>query len=270
MLCFPNAKINIGLQVTKKRPDGFHNLLSAFYPVGWCDILEILPADAWHFTNTGISIPDIGENNLCLKAYQLLQNDFDLPPVQIHLHKIIPIGAGLGGGSSDAAFTLKSLNTIFNLNLTTAQLEQYARQLGSDCAFFVQNQPRYCYEKGDQFEALPLHLKDFYIVIVYPNLHISTKEAYSSIRPKAPTFDLKEMLKQQDFDKWRSTVENDFEPALFNKYPALSAIKQKLYDDYGACYVAMTGSGSAIYGIFDQEVAVRFPQEYLTWQGKLN
>src|SRR5688572_14534594 len=178
MIAFPNAKLNIGLNVTERRPDSFHNLESVFYPVQWCDALEILPAKETKFTSSGIEIPGTIESNLCLKAYQLLKTDFELPPVKIHLHKNIPIGAGLGGGSSDAAFTLKLLNQLFELNIAEDKLEDYARKLGSDCAFFIRNKPVFAHEKGDVFEPIKLDLTGYNCVVVYPNLHITTAEAY--------------------------------------------------------------------------------------------
>ena len=158
MLSFPNAKINLGLHITAKRPDGFHDLESCFYPVGWTEVLEIIESDALTFTSSGLAIPGDADNNLCIKAYQALEKDFGLPPVHIHLHKAIPIGAGLGGGSADAAFAVKLLNAKFDLRLTDDQLEDYARPLGSDCAFFVRNQPRFAYGKGDCFEETPDNL----------------------------------------------------------------------------------------------------------------
>jgi 4-diphosphocytidyl-2-C-methyl-D-erythritol kinase len=269
MIVFPNAKINLGLQIVAKRPDGYHNLFSCFYPVGWSDALEILPADELKFTSSGIDIPGDAAGNLCLKAYHLLKKDFDLPPVHIHLHKVIPIGAGLGGGSSDGAFTLKVLNELFKLNLSTAQLEGYARQIGSDCAFFVRNQPVFCFEKGDQFEDIALSLKDYFIVLVNPGIHISTAEAYAGIRPQMPEIDLKAVL-QRPVEEWKLQVYNDFEKQLAINYPAIAQIKENLYQ-HGALYSSMTGSGSTVYGIFDREIdLLSHFAEYAVWQGKLD
>lgn len=268
MVTFPNAKINIGLYITEKRADGFHNLESCFYPVGWSDVLEILPADILSFKSTGIAIPGNPENNLCLKAYQLLKNDFDIPPVMIHLHKIVPIGAGLGGGSADCAFTLKTLNDLFELHLTTTQLENYARKLGSDCAFFVQNQPQYCVGKGDEFLPITLDLSDKYIVLVNPSIHISTAEAYAGVKPQTNHVDLTEQL-QKPVNEWKELVSNDFEKHLLVNYPAIAAIKKSLYQ-YGAAYASMTGSGSTVFGIFNQEVTLKDKFEnFSMWQGKL-
>ncbi|QKZ11922.1 4-(cytidine 5'-diphospho)-2-C-methyl-D-erythritol kinase [Spirosoma sp. KUDC1026] len=249
MLVFPNAKINIGLRITEKRADGFHNLQSCFYPVGWTDALEIIPADEFSFSSSGIPIPGDPARNLCVKAYALVKADYSLPPVQMHLHKNVPIGAGLGGGSADAAFALTMLNDRFGLNLTTHQLEEYARQLGSDCAFFIQNKPMYCLEKGDVFEGIDTDLTGYYIVLVYPNLGISTAEAYAGVRPQQPAESLRSQL-EQPITNWRKIIHNDFEDSLFPRYPLLKRLKEQLYE-LGAVYASMSGSGSTVYGIFN-------------------
>lgn len=268
MLTFPNCKINIGLHIVEKRPDGFHNLESCFYPVGWTDLLEVIPADSLELTTSGLPIPGSLDSNLCVRAYQLLNQSFDLPPVRIHLHKIVPIGAGLGGGSADAAFTLRLLNERFNLALTTAELEDYARQLGSDCAFFIQNHPVYCVEKGDQFEEIDLSLKGYSLVLIYPNLAISTAEAYAGVRPRRPSVPLRTLL-QEPLATWRYTVENHFEEGLFRTYPQLDEIKQQLYAS-GALYASMSGSGSTLYGIFEQPPVLPAEfQSFQVWQGVL-
>ena len=267
MISFPHAKINLGLNILNKRPDGFHNLESLFLPVPWCDILEILPAEQFSFTQTGITIPDDGKPNLCIRAYELLKKDFDLPSVSIFLHKVIPIGAGLGGGSSDASFTLRLLKTVFQLELDNQQLQKYASQLGSDCAFFTQDHMQFCYEKGDVFEKFDLALGEKYLVMVYPDLHISTKEAYGKILPKQPEIALKEALKYPVKD-WKKIIQNDFEVALSPQYPILQKTKNQLYE-LGAVYAAMSGSGSTIYGIFDHEIDLNgiFPENFKVWNG---
>lgn len=268
MITFPNAKINLGLRITDKRPDGFHNLQSCFYPVGWSDVLEVIPAAIPGFSSSGLPIPGAAETNLCVRAYQLLKADFDLPPVQLHLHKLVPIGAGLGGGSSDASFTLKLLNDRFQLGLSLTQLENYARQLGSDCAFFVQNRPMYCIEKGDLFEEIAVDLGGYYLLLVYPNLAISTAEAYASIRPHRPQTALYDDL-LAPVDTWRTTIHNDFEDSLFPRYPILASVKQQLYEA-GALYASMSGSGSTVYGIFNAPViGPNQFNDYSVWQGKL-
>ena len=268
MVCFPNAKINIGLQIVEKRADGFHNLNSCFYPVGWNDVLEIIPAQTFGFSSSGLAIPGHVAGNLCVKAYDLLKRDFGLPPVQMHLLKIVPIGAGLGGGSADAAFALKLLNDFFDLKLSTNILENYARTLGSDCAFFVQNKPQYCYQKGDQFADIDLSLKGKFIVLAYPNLHISTAEAYAGVRPQKPEIDLQKALKMPVV-AWREVVKNDFENHLFAKYPVLAQTKAQLYDA-GAVYASMTGSGSTLFGIFESAPDLKnFFSNYVVWKGQL-
>lgn len=268
MVTFPNAKINIGLQIIEKRLDGFHNIASCFYPVGWCDVLEIVESDELKFSTSGIQIPGDSNQNLCLKAYQLLKADFDLPPVAMHLLKIVPIGAGLGGGSADAAFALKLLNDKFQLQLSHTQLEDYARKLGSDCAFFIQNKPQYCYNKGDEFGNIALSLKGKSIVLVYPNLHISTAEAYANVLPQKPTVDIREGL-EKPIAEWKNFIVNDFENGLFKKYEILPTIKAKMYE-LGALYAAMTGSGSTIYGIFEEipDLSNKF-LDSIVWKGKL-
>ncbi|CCH56961.1 4-diphosphocytidyl-2C-methyl-D-erythritolkinase [Fibrisoma limi BUZ 3] len=268
MLTFPNCKINIGLRITEKRSDGFHNLQSCFYPIGWSDVLELIPASEFSFVSSGLDIPGDPARNLCVRAYEFLRADFDLPPVHMHLHKIVPIGAGLGGGSSDAAFALKLLNERFSLGLTVGQLQDYARRLGSDCAFFVENKPAYCIEKGDVFREISLDLSGYFILLIYPNLAISTAEAYAGVRPRHPEVSLLEQL-QTPIETWRDWIHNDFEDSLFPVYPVLGEIKQKLYE-LGALYASMSGSGSTVYGIFQAPVTVsNHLGRYNVWQGKL-
>jgi len=268
MVTFPNAKINIGLQIIEKRPDGFHNIASCFYPVGWTDVLEVIPAERFSFSSSGITIPGDAATNLCVKAYDLLNKDFDLPPVAMHLLKIVPIGAGMGGGSADAAFTLKLLNNRFSLGLSVHDLENYARQLGSDCAFFIENRPQYCYEKGDQFEDIAVSLEGKHIALIYPNLHISTAEAYAGVKPKQPEEDLQKAI-QQPIERWKYLIKNDFEDGLFQKYPILRQIKDQLYKS-GATYASMTGSGSTIYGIFENMPTIQNNFDtHTVWKGTL-
>ncbi|MFC2152988.1 4-(cytidine 5'-diphospho)-2-C-methyl-D-erythritol kinase, partial [Bacteroidota bacterium] len=186
MIVFPNAKINIGLNIVEKRPDGFHNIETIFYPIGLSDILEInISNDKFHFENTGLSIDNKKpESNLCYKAYQLLNNNFSLSAINIHLHKIIPFAAGLGGGSADASFTLNALNSLMNLNLNKKQLVEYSEGIGSDCPFFILNQPAYATEKGNVLEAINLSLNGYYLVLIYPQIQVNTAKAYSQIMPK--------------------------------------------------------------------------------------
>lgn len=269
MILFPNAKINIGLNVGSRRPDGFRNLESAFYPVQWTDALEMVPAEKLSFQLSGIPVPGDPETNLCVKAFQLLQADYGIPAVAMHLHKNIPIGAGLGGGSADAAFALRLLNGLFELKLSPKVLEDYARRLGSDCAFFIRNKPVFATEKGDVFQPLPLDLSGYPCLLVYPNLHITTAEAYGLVALRQPEIPLLQLL-QQDIASWKNTVYNDFETALFPRYPELAQIKARLYEQ-GALYAAMSGSGSTIYGIFPPGTTTYpdFPAQYRVWQGEL-
>ncbi|MFB9863728.1 4-(cytidine 5'-diphospho)-2-C-methyl-D-erythritol kinase [Rufibacter immobilis] len=270
MIQFPNAKINLGLQLVEKRPDGFHNLVSCFYPVHWTDALEILPTKGEAtFTLSGLPVPGEPTVNLCWKAYQLLRRDFELPSIQMHLHKVIPMGAGLGGGSADAAFTLKILNQQFQLGLSEDALENYARQLGSDCAFFIRNRPVLAVEKGDVFQAVDLNLQGWHVLLVYPNLAISTAEAYAAVSPQFPKKSLETLL-SQEVSTWKGEVVNDFEKSLFPKYPVLAEIKQQLYE-LGAQYASMSGSGSTMYGLFRTAPAspLPFPADYSVWQGVL-
>lgn len=252
MVVFPNAKINIGLNVVEKRSDGFHNIESIFYPVmELYDVLELIKSDQTgvEFVSTGIDIPVTeGEKNLCEKAYDLLRNDFDISGVKTHLHKVIPIGAGLGGGSSDAAFMLKALNELFELNITNQELIKYAQKLGSDCAFFIENKPVYAYNKGDEFDFIGLDLSACEIKIKYPEIHISTVEAYAGIVPQLSSEQLKELIKQP-IETWKEKIKNDFENSIFPNHPKIEELKAKMYHD-GAKFASMTGSGSAVFGIF--------------------
>lgn len=268
MVSFPNAKINIGLNIIEKRPDGFHNIESIFYPIQCCDVLEILPSKTTKFKSSGLEIPGSTDGNLCLKAYNFLKAEFDIPPVDIHLLKAIPIGAGMGGGSADGAFTFKLLNEINKLNLSNQQLENYAKKLGSDCAFFIENKPKYCFGKGDEFEEIELDLSGKYLVLMNPNIHISTAEAYAGIIPQKPEKNIRQLVKKP-IAEWKNLIENNFENSLFPKYPILPKIKQKLYN-LGAEYASMTGSGSTIYGIFEAEIDLENFNDFWTFQKKFN
>lgn len=273
MLCFPNAKINLGLNITEKRSDGFHNLQTVFYPVLLCDVLEFVESAGdgipFHFQNTGIATGGTQADNLCVKAYNLLKKDFDLPPLKIHLHKIIPIGAGLGGGSSDAAHMLTALNKTFNLALTASNLMDYASQLGSDCAFFVNNEPTYAWNRGDIMHEISIDLHQYYLMLVYPNIHITTAKAYSSIKPAVPDQSPETVVKMP-VEEWKYYLTNDFEPFVFSVHPEIEEIKQKLYN-MGADFASMSGSGSAVYGLFRflPEKTKEHFNGYFVWKGKL-
>jgi 4-diphosphocytidyl-2-C-methyl-D-erythritol kinase len=252
MLRFPNAKINLGLNIIEKRPDGYHNLASVFYPIGWSDALEIVPADVFSFTHSGLTIPGKSDKNLIVKAFSLLKSQgflaFDCQ-VAMHLHKVIPMGAGIGGGSSDGAFALKMLNEIFGLNLSLTQLQGLAAHLGSDCAFFIENKPMYCFGKGNEFEPVSLTLKGKYLVLLNPQVHVSTAEAYSGVQPKEAKVGVKEAI-LRPVEEWPIFLKNDFEAKVMAKYPKIRKMKELLYQ-YGAQYAAMTGSGSTVFGIFE-------------------
>src|SRR5690606_30372404 len=254
MVTFPNAKINIGLQVLRKRPDNYHDIETVFYPLPVYDVLEIIEATEFKLHVSGIPISGSAEN-LCAKVFQVLQFDYGLPPVHIYLHKNIPIGAGLGGGSSDAAFLIKLISEYFNLNLSLKRMEDYARRIGADCAFFIANQPVLASGIGDQFSSITLDLSSYHIVVSKPPVHISTAEAFADVRLNESGRDLKTHI-NQPLCTWRESIVNDFEYSIFERYPLIRQIKEQLYQS-GAVYASMSGSGSAVYGIFDE--GVRLP-----------
>ncbi len=256
MITFPNAKINIGLNIVEKRADGFHNIESVFYAVPLCDALEIIEnkdsKDApVVFSSSGIEIPGDANDNLCVKSYHLIAKDYTLPKVKVHLHKHIPIGAGLGGGSADAAFFIKLLNEKFELGLAWGEMHHYAKQLGSDCSFFISNKPSYVQGKGDEFESITVDLSNYHIALIYPNIHINTAKAYSGVKPKASARSLENDLLQLPVEQWKEFVHNDFEDSIFPQFPEIKKIKEELYAQ-GAVYAAMSGSGSTVYGIFKE------------------
>lgn len=255
MIGFANAKINLGLNVLYKRADGFHELESVFYPVNIFDSLEILDADELKFSVYGIEIPGDANDNLCIKAFNLLKAEFNISNVHIHLLKNIPFGAGLGGGSSDAALTLKMLNQKFDLNLSDTQLETYAAQLGSDCAFFIKNSAQLATGRGEILKPIDLDLNKKSFLLIKPNFGISTKEAYANIRTNDKNESIEQIVLNRVED-WQGRLKNDFEEALFPKYPVLAEIKKQLYEQ-SAIYAAMSGSGSTMFGIFENENAAQ-------------
>jgi 4-diphosphocytidyl-2-C-methyl-D-erythritol kinase len=255
MITFPNAKINLGLNIIEKRSDGYHNLETVFYPIPLEDALEInLATNSQHKFNlhsSGIAIQGKPEENLVVKAYLMLDEKFNLPPIDIHLYKHIPSGAGLGGGSADAAFMLKSLNEMFSLDLSTEELERYATGLGADCAFFIRNRPTFAEGTGNIFSPVSLSLKDYQLVVIKPNVSVSTKAAFANIKPRKPLHSLKEVI-TRPITEWKELMINDFEESVFPQYPEIGEIKEKLYQQ-GALYASMSGSGSAVFGVFDKE-----------------
>jgi 4-diphosphocytidyl-2-C-methyl-D-erythritol kinase len=255
MITFPCAKINIGLNIIGKRDDGFHNIESVFYPIPLHDVLEILlieDSTNTSFINTGFNIDSPADSNLCVKAYRLMQTEFNLQNIHIHLHKSIPFGAGLGGGSSDAAYIIKIVNELFKLQLSIVQMQELAAKIGSDCSFFIENTPSMAKGRGELLKPVDLDLKGMFLVLVKPDIHISTAIAYAGVMPKYPEFNL-EKLVSLPIDKWKDNIKNDFEKHIFIKYPQLQEIKDSLYS-LGAVYASMSGSGSTIYGLFKNEI----------------
>jgi len=254
MITFPNAKINIGLNIVEKRPDGYHNLETIFYPIPVKDALEIVSSneEKHSFHSSGILIEGDPNKNLVMKALHLLEKDFHIPGLNIYLEKAIPFGAGLGGGSADAAFMLKMLNEFLNLNLSDCKLEFYASKIGADCSFFIKNKPAFASGIGDILEPVELSLSGYFLVLIKPDIHVSTPEAYSLVSPKKPEISLKEWIKKP-IKEWKNGIVNDFEKSIFVKYPAIAEIKEQLYNK-GALYASMSGSGSSVFGIFDKQV----------------
>jgi len=263
MVSFPNCKINFGLNIVNKRDDGYHDIETFFFPVHLKDSLEIIEKEKLEFSTSGFSIEGEPEKNLCIKAYDLLKKDFpQLPAVQMHLHKAIPMGAGLGGGSADGAFTLKLLNKKFDLSLSEKQLINYSLQLGSDCPFFILNKPCFATGRGEILEQTELDLSEYKFLVVHPPIHISTAWAFSTIKPLKPSKSINQII-QQSILTWKAELINDFEKPVFEKYPEIKKIKDKLYNA-GAIYASMSGSGSAVYGIFKKEkaISISFPDNY--------
>jgi len=269
MICFPNAKINIGLEIVSKREDGFHNIVSGIYPIKYCDILEISESGKFKFTYTGLNIPGNGKDNLIVQAYHLLKEENDIPAVEIHLHKVVPIGAGLGGGSSDATFTLITLNQLFDLNYNLNELEKFAGSLGADCPFFVRNKPGIVFEKGNIFKLVEFDVSGYWLVVVTPAIYISTHEAYSYTKPSHGKSEWIKFLSQPP-EIWNANISNSFEDNILTKYPELEKIKAKLIIE-GAIYSSLSGSGSSVYGLFKERIDLnnKFPASYTLWNGKL-
>ncbi|WP_373493026.1 4-(cytidine 5'-diphospho)-2-C-methyl-D-erythritol kinase [Aquiflexum sp.] len=268
MICFPNAKINLGLHITAKRKDGYHDIETCMVPIPLFDALEMIVDKKTIFDVSGLPIPGDEKDNLILKALKLLRKDFnDLPNVHIHLLKNIPMGAGLGGGSADAAFALKLMNKLFELHLEDWFLEEYSAQLGSDCPFFIQNTPKIATGRGEILEPTDVNLKGDLILLVKTQIHIGTKEAYSGVSPKKPNQSLKVIL--ADKSMWKAHLVNDFELSIFSKCPELAAIKYQLYE-MGAYYAAMSGSGSTVFGLFQEKPKkISWPENHFSFEGYL-
>jgi 4-diphosphocytidyl-2-C-methyl-D-erythritol kinase len=257
MISFPNAKINLGLNIISKRPDGYHDIETVFYPIPLRDALEIVPAPPRRdrarpvptFTQTGIPIAGDPQKNLVMKAYQLLKAQYDIPEIDIYLHKNIPFGAGLGGGSADAAFMLKLLNDWAELHLSIEQLEEQAALIGADCPFFIQNKPVFAEGTGTIFSDINISLAGYYLCLVTPDIHVSTQEAYAGVKPQSPQESIRDIIREP-VDTWKNRLVNDFESPIFARFPEIGTIKQKMYDQ-GAVYASMSGSGSSVFGIFE-------------------
>lgn len=270
MICFPTCKINLGLRITQKRADGFHALETVFFPISIKDALEIIiepdtSAAPITFTSSGLAINGDPSDNLCFKAYGLLKKDYPtIPNIKMHLHKTIPMGAGLGGGSADGAFTLVALNQLFNLQIPEQALLDYALQLGSDCPFFIINTPAFATGRGEILKPINVNLDGYSIVIVNPGIAISTKLAFSLITPKVPDTNMEAII-CEPVTSWKEKLINDFEQPIFNSFPELANIKETLYQK-GAVYASMTGTGSTVYGIFPTSMmdtlSFNFPTHY--------
>ena len=271
MVVFPNCKINIGLRIGSKRADGYYNLSTIFIPIPLTDAIEIIPATSATgkqviYSQSGFTIDGSEADNLCIKAYHLLQKDFPLlPAVRMHLHKNIPMGAGLGGGSADATFTLRLLNNLFQLNLSTSQLINYSLQLGSDCPFFVINKPCFATERGEILEELMVDLSAYKIMLINPGIHISTGWAFKQLQLSgihSDAYNLTAIIKEP-IATWKNNLTNDFELPVFQLHPEIKKIKEVLYSN-GAQYAAMSGSGSTIFGIFEKNAipTINFSETY--------
>lgn len=274
MIVFPNGKINLALHVNDRRSDGFHNIESIFYPVSWNDALEAVESKNFSFEVVGNKIDGNAEDNLCVKAYRLLQKTFDLPDVKICLLKNIPTGAGLGGGSSDGAFALKLFNNLCSLNISSTEIKSLAAQLGSDCPFFIESKSCFVSGRGDQLQRIDLDLSAYHIVVVHPDIAVNTKWAYEQLavsrseKKYIKTVSLSESIKEP-IQQWKEILINDFEEVIFSHHPKLADIKQQFYDRE-AIYASMSGSGSAVYGIFDhQPQSLSFNKDWKIFSGRL-
>lgn len=264
MINFPNSKVNLGLNIIEKRPDGYHNLETVFYPVKLQDALEVTTVGnsrqecSLHVAGTPVA--GNPEDNLVVKAYKLLKAEHALPSVHIYMYKHIPCGAGLGGGSADAAFMIKLLNLKYNLNLSDEKMEEYAARLGADCAFFIRNKPVFASGIGNVFEPIEVSLKGYYIVLIKPDIFVSTREAFALVKPQRPKISIKEIIRKP-IKNWKEELKNDFETSVFQQYPEIGKLKEQLYQ-MGALYASMSGSGSSVFGIFKdqlEDIDKRFP-----------
>lgn len=271
MIAFPNCKINLGLSIIAKRSDGYHALETVFYPVHLQDMVEIVHSDnsqpEVQFSSTGLAIPGSDDQNLCVKAYQLLKKDFpQLPAIKMHLHKHIPMGAGLGGGSSDGTAVLKLINQQFNLGLNSNELINYAAQLGSDCPFFVYDSACHATGRGEILQPYACDLSNYKIALVHPGIHVSTAWAFSQLQPHTKEKSIAEIV-AQPIEEWKTTLINDFEAPIFLAHPVLEEIKNELYI-HGAIYASMSGSGSSLFGIFPNNF--KWPNKFMNNQFRVD
>ena len=263
MICYPNAKINLGLNVVSRRSDGYHNIESVFYPVNWVDILEVIEdnntSKGIELFTSGIEIPGNPKDNLLTIAYDIIAKEYNIGAIKAHLHKQIPIGAGLGGGSADCAFFVNALNKLFSLNISIEKRKKIVAQLGADCPFFIDNKPAYVTGIGDEMVNINFSLKGKYIYLVNPGIHVSTKDAYAGLFPEKSNQDLRKLI-QTDIYVWNGIIKNDFEKSIFKLYPEIKKLKQEMYD-VGAIYASMSGSGSTVFGIFESDPELEFAQK---------
>ena len=248
MVVYPNAKINLGLNITEKRPDGYHNIESVFLPIQLCDTLSIIENPKFEFIQSGIKLDSEPENNLVVKAFRILEREFKLPPVSIQLEKNIPFGGGLGGGSSDASFCLKAVNSLFDLNINDDKLAEYSKKIGADCPFFIYNKPSLVKGIGDIITPIDINLNDYILVLVKPDFGVPTPLAYKNIQPQKSAYPINEVI-SKPIELWKNKLSNDFEFSVFKLFPELKEIKEKLYS-LGAVYASMSGSGATMFGLF--------------------
>ena len=270
MICFPNAKINLGLNVIRKRADGYHDIETVFYPIPMKDALEVVSADQFSFHQMGIPVDAPTEKNLVMKALNRLRERYDIPPLEIHLLKAIPFGAGLGGGSADAAFMLRLVNDFFSLGISLEELEGMAATVGADCPFFIRNTPVFASGTGNVFEPIVLSLKGYHLCLVKPDVAVSTAEAYARVKPAIPAVSLKEVI-SHPVSEWREMMVNDFEYSVFPRFPIIQRIKDHLYER-GAVYASMSGSGSSVFGLFEEMANLRDDPVFggcFVWEGKM-
>ncbi len=269
MICFPNAKINLGLNIVSKRSDGYHNIETIFYPIPIKDALEVVSTEVHSFNQTGIVIDTPSEKNLVMKALNILEKKYTFPPLAVYLHKSIPFGAGLGGGSSDAANMLCLVNDYCQLKISDNELEELASSIGADCPFFIQNKPVFASGTGNIFESVNLSLSGYYLCLVKPEISVSTAEAYSMVKPHTPSISLKEII-TKPITEWKEIMQNDFEASVFAKFPVIGSIKESLYRE-GAVYASMSGSGSSVFGLFEQPVELEEKfNDCFVWNGPLS